>query len=143
MEFDIIRYNIIAAMQCKQVNSMNLFTSLASAMPTCTCTCTMAFHISYFALVRVYIYINNYCCRFMYPQHMLSQHFLTEGKKAELAAAAAEVRGQNLKKLLGDHLQDNSEQWRQLKACLNAVRGHTEFYIVSCDDKMKEIVMSS
>ena len=61
----------------------------------------------------------------MYPQHMLSQHFLTEGKKAELAAAAAEVRGQNLRKLLGDQLQDNSEQWRQLKACLNAVRVHT------------------
>ena len=68
---------------------------------------------------------------------MLSQHFLTEEKKAEFVAAAAEVRGQNLRKLLGDQLQDNSEQWRQLKACLNAVRVHTEFYIVACEDKKK------
>ena len=90
--------------------------------------------ISRIGLCVYYIY---YCCRFMYPQHMLSQHFLTEGKKAEFVAAAAEVRGQNLRKLLGDQLQDNSEQWRQLKACLNAVRVHTQCYIVACEDKKK------
>jgi hypothetical protein len=59
---------------------------------------------------------------FMYPQHMLSHHFLTEQQKLLFLAATTKIRVQSLQGLLSsEYCQDSSVQWRQLKAYISDV----------------------
>ena len=67
--------------------------------------------------------------RFMYPQHMLSDHFLTEEQKVRYLAAASEVRLQSFRGLLSsERCQDSCEQWRQMKTFVSSVSRDT----ISC-----------
>lgn len=59
----------------------------------------------------------------MYPQYLLTQHFLTDTQKMEVSAAAAKARSQYLYRLLdctSDHL--DTDQWRHLKRSVKHVR---------------------
>lgn len=59
---------------------------------------------------------------FMYPQHMLSHHFLTEEQKTDFLATSSKVRVQNLQDLLSSaYCQDSSEKWTQLKAYIHDI----------------------
>ena len=59
------------------------------------------------------------CLRFMYPNHMLSSHFLTEEQKTNVWKAASEVRGHNFHSLLSS--EDCRRSCEQLKACIRHV----------------------